>query len=61
MHEQGSQVLTAALRDAEQHGALTARVLARHEPDPGGEVTSVLELAAVADGGDDGGGGLGCC
>ena len=58
MHEQGSQVLAATLGDAEEHGTLTARVLAGHEPDPGGEVASVLELGAVADGGDDGGGGL---
>ena len=59
MHEQGSQALASALRDAEEDGALTARVLARDEPDPGGEVTSVLELRAIPDCGDDGGGGLG--
>ena len=34
-------------------------MLAWDEPDPGGEVTSVLELRTIADGGDDGGGGLG--
>ena len=58
LHEEGSQVLAAALGDTEHHGALTARVLARDEPDPGGKVTSVLELDAAGDGGDDGGGGL---
>ena len=59
MHQQGSRVLAAAFGDAEEHGALSAGVLAWDEPDPGGEVAPVLELGAIADGGDDGNAGLG--
>ena len=59
MHQQGSQVLAAALGDAEEHGALTAGMLGWDEPDPGGEVVPVFELGRIADGGDDGGGGGG--
>ena len=52
-------MLSTAFGDTEEHGALTAGVLAWDEPDPGGEVAPVLELRAIADGADDGGGGLG--
>ena len=59
MHQQESQVLAAAFGDAEEHGALSAGVLAWEEPHPGGEVAPVFELGAIANGGDDGGGGGG--
>ena len=54
-----SPSVQSKVEDAEEHGALTAGMLAWDEPDPGGEVAPVLELGAIADGGDDGGAGLG--
>ena len=53
MDEQAAQMLVAPLRDAHQHGSISAGELSRNEADPGGKVTAILELGPIADGGDN--------
>lgn len=48
MHAQGSRMLAAARPDAEQHDSLAARVMARNESDPGGEVVPSWHSAPMA-------------
>ena len=48
MDEQTAQMLAPALRDAHQSGAIAAGELLGHEANPGGEMTPVLELGAIA-------------
>ena len=56
--EQAAQVLVSALRNAHQDLPVPAGELPRDKANPGSEMASVLELGAVADGGDDRCGGL---
>jgi hypothetical protein len=49
MDEKRPRVLTAALGDTHHHFAIAARMLARDQPEPGRQVTTVLEVGAVAD------------
>ena len=49
-----AEVMIAAGTDAQQLRPPAARVLSRHQPDPGGEVPAAAELACVADAGDQG-------
>jgi hypothetical protein len=53
MHEEAAQMLAPAFRDTHQYLAIAARKLSGNKPDPGGEMTTVLELRSVVDGGDD--------
>src|ERR1700735_868311 len=48
-----AQVDVTSLADAQQLGLATGRVLPWHETEPCGEVSSLTERRAVADGGDD--------
>src|SRR5580658_9086374 len=47
--EQRAQVTIAALADAEQHRALAAGALARHQPQPGAELAAVGERPRTTD------------
>ena len=49
LHEEGAQVLVAALGDAAELGAIAGRLLLGDETEPGGEVASLLEAAAGTD------------
>src|SRR5450755_2617942 len=49
MYEKCPQVLTATLGDTHHHFAVATRVLARHQPQPGCQMPTVLEVGAVAD------------
>jgi hypothetical protein len=53
MDEQAAQMLVAPLRDAHQHGSISAGELSRNEANPGGKMTAILELGSLADGGDN--------
>jgi hypothetical protein len=59
LDQQISQVGVAALADMPEAGLAASGMLARHQADPGGELTAVLELSRVANCGDNrqGGGG----
>jgi hypothetical protein len=59
MDQQCAQVDIAAFGDPAESGSTTGGVLSGGEPEPGGELSTVLEVAAIADGGDDGAGGDG--
>jgi hypothetical protein len=48
-----SRVAVAALADAEEPGLAAGRVLARHKPQPGGELPALTKGRSVADSGDD--------
>lgn len=52
MHEQGAQIAIAALGDPAMAGHAAARVLARDQPQPGGELPAVGKIASIADRGD---------
>jgi hypothetical protein len=52
-------MLTTSLRDAHQRLSIAARELAWDKPDPGGEMTPILELRPVTDSGNNGRGSLG--
>ena len=49
LHKQGAQVLVAALGDFAELGAIAGRLLLGHEAEPGAEVATLLEAAAVTD------------
>lgn len=46
-------MLAPARRDSHQGSAIAVGNLPRHEANPGGKMTSVLELGAIADHGHD--------
>jgi hypothetical protein len=52
--EQSSQIRVAALGDVPEPRLAAARVLARDESEPGGELAAVLEVMAIANGGNQG-------
>lgn len=54
LDEQGAQVALAAAGDRAQARHAAAGVLRRRQSQPRGELPAVAELAAVADGGDQG-------
>src|SRR5262245_40050895 len=54
LHEQGSQILVAALRDLAELGAIAGRLLLRHQSEPSSEVASLTEAGAIADRGHHG-------
>lgn len=58
MDQERAQVLIAALADAHQDASVAARVLSRHESQPGSEMTAVFEVASGADRRDNRGRGL---
>jgi len=49
LHEEGAQVLVAALGDPAELGAITGGFLLRDEAEPGGEVASLLEAGTGTD------------
>jgi hypothetical protein len=51
VHEDLAQVAVAALADAEQPCLSVGRVLSRHKPQPGCELTTLMEGITVADSG----------
>ena len=55
MDQQISQVLVSSLGDPEQFRLAAGGRLARHQPEPGGEVSGPLKAFCRADGGDQGG------
>ena len=57
--EQTSQVGIAGFGDVAQSGFASAAVLARGQPDPGGDLAAVLEVMAVSDAGQECAGGDG--
>ena len=48
-------MLTAAFGDAHERGSVAAGELPRHEPDPSGKMSAILELGSIANSGDDSG------
>ena len=52
LHQQTAQIGVAAARDPPELGLAAARVLARRDAAPGTELSAVLELREVVDGGD---------
>jgi hypothetical protein len=59
MFEEYGFVRIISLGDVSEPCLTTGRVLGRHKPQPDGELTPVLEVMTVADGGDEGRGGDG--
>jgi hypothetical protein len=49
MNEKRPQVLIATLCDTHHHFAIATRMLAWYKPQPGCQVSAVLEVGAVAD------------
>lgn len=50
MQEHAPQIFVSPLADAQQPGFTASRMLARNQPQPGGEIPAFAESDAVADG-----------
>src|SRR6056297_2973614 len=58
MDQQSSQMLIATFADPHQDCSISAGMLARDQSQPGSHVSTVVEVAAIPDRGNDGSGGL---